>query len=60
MLAGVTPNDEDYYGMIVEGRPNDEEKMIYKYLNMNFTLMLEPIMSVVEPWLSAHGDLMGE
>ena len=60
MLAGVTPNGEEYDGMIVEGRPNDEEKVIYKYLNMNFTLMLEPIMSVVEPRLSTHGDLMGE
>ena len=33
---GITPTDEEYYDMIVKGRPNYEDEVIDKYLNMNF------------------------
>ena len=33
--SGVTPKDWKYYDMIVEGRPNDKDEVIDKYLNVN-------------------------
>ena len=31
----VTPTDEEYDNMIVEGRPDEKEEVIDKYINMN-------------------------
>ena len=33
--SGITPMDETYDDIIVEGRPENEEEVIYNYLNMN-------------------------
>ena len=56
----VTPTDEEYDNMIVEGRPDEKEEVIDKYINMNLISDVgTKKKSVAEPWLSAHGDLMG-
>ena len=60
--SGFTPTDEEYDDMSVKGRPNNEDEVIDKYLNMNLIFDVgindKPHGTVVKNSRGLHGRVI--